>query len=150
MKLGDIFNQTPGEPLIGKEITIRLLKDGVEGQETYRIKGIFRILSEMERRRIHEKAEEALKEEFKDSPVAISEETRALEHKIWQFVFCIYDPDDIRKRLFDKDVALFKKGLTTETIIQVSRAYDRYIKEEFPDELSAEELDELTAEAVKK
>lgn len=150
MKLGEIFNQIEGEPVIGKEVEFRLIKTTTEGQESYKIKGIFRILTELDRRDAQKRAEEALLEEYKDNKFSITSDVRLFEQKIWELVLSIYDPEDTRKRILDKDVTLFKKGLTIPMLNHLIKQYEKFVIDEYPELITAEEYADLEEQAAKK
>lgn len=150
MKLGELFNQVQGEPVIGKTVDFRLIKTTTEGQESYKIKGIFRILTELDRRDAHRRAEESLLEEYKDSKFSITSDVRLFEEKVWELVLCLYDPEDPRKRILDKDVTLFKKGLTIPMLNYLVREYEKFSMDEYPELITAEEYADLEGQAEKK
>ncbi len=150
MKLGEIFAQQQGDPIVGKEVEFRLIKTSPEGQQAYKIKGIFHILTELDRREALERATEALKAEYADKQNMPDQTTRVFEQKIWEMILCIYDPEDERKRLLDRDAMLFKKGLTIPMLNHLIQQYEKFVTDEYPELVSDQEFNDMVAEAGKK
>lgn len=148
MQLGKIFSETQGEPLIGKEVEFRLIKTMAEGQSIYKIKGVFHILTEEDRRRAITAAQDSLNAEYTNQYPP--QDIRMIEEKIWMMAYCIYDPEDQRRRLFPNDVALFKKGITLPVLDYLVREYEKFVIDEYPEIVSADQFEDLASQAIKK
>ena len=158
MKLGEILSQEDNaRPLVGHDVEFWIKKGN---KQRFLVKAKMYPLGEADRQQAKRDAMKHLrtlpdyKEVDRDGVPylpPIPEAVRAAEEEYKRICAILHDVDDpSAKFVLNTDYAAFRSGVIAEQINRLADEYDAYIKNEYPELMSAEQRAQLEAEAQSK
>ena len=149
MNLGELLAGQPGEPIIGRKVTLRLVRKGPDGKpvRTAPLPAVLVFVGETERRASKRAAAEVIAKEWPDGA---PQDERENEEAIQFLVQALRDPDDLARSFITGDMLpFFRAGLIPRVINTLVLEYTDFVKEEYPEAITPEERKALEEQAEK-
>lgn len=155
MQLGSILTASPGEPCAVKEVEFHLMRKTGQGRQRHRVKAVLLPVSEADRQAAKRDAVSYLRTtpEYQERdgflppipPHAVEQET------VYKFLsYALHDAENpLTKFVGASDYVLFRDGIVAEQVAWLTRVYDKFITDEYP-ETGAPDMADLEEQALKK
>ena len=155
MQLGNILSSSPGEPCATKEVEFHLTRPTAQGRQRYRVKAVLLPVSEADRQAARRDAVTFLRTlpEYAERDGFIPPIPQSVienETLIKFLATALHDADNPVSKFVDApSYGRFRDGITVEQLVWLSRTYDKFISDEYP-EIGAPDLKNLEEQALGK
>ena len=160
MTLGDILSSSVGVPIVGKvvEFHVSRLEDGV--RRAFKAKALLVVASVLEQEQISAETEAYLRSkkewsEKKTGPLSVKppipDEVFQAERQYKFLAFVLRDHENPIRRFVENDqYEQFKQAIIPQQIGWLSREYFALVKQEYPEIMTKDDVEDLNKEAEGK
>lgn len=148
MNLGELLSGSPGEPILGRAVTLRLVRKGADGKpvRTPPLSAVLVFVGEPERRASKRAAAEYLAKEWPAAP----QDEREHEENIQFLAHALRDPDDLSRAFVSGEMLpFFRAGLIPRVVNALMLEYADFVRLEYPEAITPEERKALEEQAEK-